>query len=121
VVDCYIEPYNLYGVFTPLAIYAAGENMADYNLTRAQRAWPEMRRFMLIPFFRFWAVSTQIVFTLNQDYFPEMGHLSQWLHGSWQSAYKSDPNFHLNMPNAGSLKIRVQNVSPAATTAYSAC
>jgi hypothetical protein len=111
--DCYIEPYNLYGVFTPLAIYAAGENMADYNLTRAQRAVAGSEAFYANPILSdFWAISTQTVFTINQDYFPGMEHLSQWLHGSWKSAYKSDPNFHLNMPDAGFLKIHVQSVSP---------
>ena len=36
--DNYIDPCNLYGVYTPLSIYAANENLADCNLTRAQRA-----------------------------------------------------------------------------------
>ncbi|MFH1371056.1 MAG: cellulase family glycosylhydrolase [Planctomycetota bacterium] len=36
--DNYIDPCNLYGVYTPLSVYAANENLADCNLTRAQRA-----------------------------------------------------------------------------------
>ena len=36
--DNYIDPCNLYGVYTPLAIYDANENLADCNLVRAQRA-----------------------------------------------------------------------------------
>ena len=42
------------------------------------------------------------------DCFPGMEKLSKYLHGSWQaSPNKSDPNFHLNMQTAGSLKIHV--------------
>ncbi|MGA2172678.1 MAG: DUF5060 domain-containing protein [Sedimentisphaerales bacterium] len=112
--DYYIDAYDLYDEFTALAVYAANENIADYNLSRAQRAVSGAEAYSANPVLSdFWAISTQTVFTLNQDYFPGMENLSQWLHGSWESAYKSDPNFHLNMPDAGSLKIHVQSVSPA--------
>lgn len=112
--DYYIDPLNLYGEFTPLAIYAANENIADYNLSKAQRAVSGAQAYSANPVLSdFWAVSTQTVFSLDWDYFPGMENLSQWLHGSWESAYRSDPNFHLNMLDAGSLKIHVQSVSPA--------
>ena len=112
--DYYIDPLNLYGEFTPLAIYAANENIADYNLSIAQRAVSGAQAYSANPVLSdFWAVSTQTVFSLNWDYFPGMENLSQWLQGSWESAYRSDPNFHLNMLDAGSLKIHVQSVSPA--------
>jgi hypothetical protein len=114
--DIYVDPCNLYGVFTPLAAYAANENLANFNLTRAQRAVSGNEAYYANPgLFDFWAVSTQTVFYLQGDYFPGMEHLSRWLHGSWQSALKSDPNFHLNMPSAGALKIHVQEVAASGT------
>lgn len=36
-----------------------------------------------------------------------MDNLSKWLQGSSQEALKSDPNFHLNMPAGGNLKIHI--------------
>jgi len=110
--DYYIDPCNLYGVYTPLSIYDANENLADCNLARAQRAVSGVEAYYASPgLFDFWAVSTQTVFYLQGDYFPGMEHLSRWLHGSTKSAYKSDPNFHLNMPTAGALKIHVEDTA----------
>ncbi len=110
--DNYIDPCNLYGVYTPLSIYAAGENLADSNLTRAQRAASGGEAYFANPVLSdFWAVTTQFDFYLQVNYFPGMGNLSRMLHGSTKSAYKSDPNFHLNMPTAGALKIHVQSTA----------
>ena len=110
--DNYIDPCNLYGVYTPLAIYDANENLADCNLTRAQRAASGNEAYFANPVLGdFFAVSTQKIFYLHGNYFPGMGNLSRWLHGNWQSALKSDPNFNLNMPTAGALKIHVQQVA----------
>jgi hypothetical protein len=110
--DCYIDPCNLYGVYTPLSIYDTNENLADCNLVRAQRAASGAESYFASPVLTdFWAVSTQTVFYLQVDYFPGMGNLSQWLHGSTKSAYKSDPNFNLNMPVSGALKIHVQSTA----------
>jgi len=114
--DGYIDPCNLYGVYTPLSIYDTNENLADCNLTRAQRAASGAESYFANPVLTdFWAVSTQTVFYLQDDYFPGMGNLSQWLQGNWESALKSDPNFHLNMQTAGSLKIHVAQVSSYGT------
>lgn len=114
--DSYIDPCNLYGVYTPLSIYDANENLADCNLTRAQRAASGNEAYFANPVLTdFWAVSTQTVFYLQGNYFPGMGNLSRWLHGNWESAIKSDPNFHLTMPTAGSLKIHVQEVAGSGT------
>ena len=114
--DNYIDPCNLYGVFTPLSVYAANEDLADYNLVRAQRAASGLEAYFASPVLTDWsAVSTQKVFYLQGDYFPGMEHLSQWLQGSWQPALKSDPNFHLNMPTAGALKIHVLEVAASGT------
>jgi hypothetical protein len=114
--DNYIDPCNLYGVYTPLSIYDANENLADCNLTRAQRAASGAEAYFASPVLSDWgAVSTQTVFYLQGDYFPGMEHLSQWLQGSWQPTLKSDPNFHLNMPTAGSLKIHVLEVAASGT------
>ena len=110
--DNYIDPCNLYGVYTPLSIYDANENLADCNLVRAQRAASGAEAYFASPVLTdFGAVSTQTVFYLQVDYFPGMENLSQWLQGSWQPALKSDPNFHLTMATAGALKIHVQQVS----------
>jgi hypothetical protein len=114
--DNYIDPCNLYGVYTPLSIYAANENLADCNLTRAQRAASGAESYFANPVLTdFWAVSTQTVFYLQVDYFPGMGNLSQWLQGNWHSAYKSDPTFNLTMPTSGALKIHVQQVAASGT------
>ncbi|MCJ7728762.1 MAG: DUF5060 domain-containing protein [Sedimentisphaerales bacterium] len=111
--DNYIDPCNLYGVFTPLALYAANEDLADYNLVRAQRAASGAEAYFANPVLsNFDAVSTQTIFYLQGDYFPGMENLSKWLQGSWHSDLRSDPNFHLNMSTAGSLKIHVQEASP---------
>jgi len=110
--DYYIDPCNLYGVYTPLSIYDANENLADCNLTRAQRAASGSEAYFANPVLTdFWAVSTQTVFYLQVDYFPGMGNLSQWLHVSTKSDYKSDPKFNLNMPVSGALKIHVQSTA----------
>ena len=110
--DSYIDPCNLYDEFTALSVYAENENLADYNLSRAGRAVSGAEAFYANPVLSdFWAVSTQTVFTLQDDYFPGMENLSRWLHGSSKSAYKSNPTFNLNMPTDGSLKIHVESVS----------
>jgi len=110
--DYYIDPCNLYSVYTPLSIYDANENLADCNLTRAQRAASGSEAYFANPVLTdFWAISTQTVFYLQVDYFPGMENLSQWLHGSTKSDYKSDPNFNLNMPVSGALKIHVQSTA----------
>jgi hypothetical protein len=104
----YIDPCNLYDVYTPLAIYAKNENLANYNLVKAQRAVSGAKSFVAIPGVNeFWGVSTQKEFTLEGDYFDGTENLSQWLQGSSQKALKSDPNFHLNLPTGGSLVIHV--------------
>jgi hypothetical protein len=114
--DNYIDPCNLYGVYTPLSIYDANENIADCNLARAQRAASGSEAYFANPVITDWgAASPQKVFYLQGNYFPGMGNLSRWLHGNWQTALKSDPNFNLNMPTAGSLKIHVQEVAASGT------
>jgi len=112
--DNYIDPCNLYGVYTPLSIYDANENLADYNLVRAQRAASGNEAYFANPLITdFWGVSDQNVFYLNVDYFPGMENLSQWLQGSTKDSYgvRSDPTFNLNMPTAGTLKIYVENTA----------
>jgi hypothetical protein len=114
--DNYIDPCNLYSVFTPLAIYAADENLADYNLTRAQHAIAGTQRYFAFPaLYDFGAISSQSVFTLQDDYFPGMKYLSLWLQGAWHPTQKSDPTFNLNMPSAGNLKIHIDDISGSGT------
>jgi len=110
--DNYIDPCNLYGVYTPLSIYDANEDLADCNLIVAQRAASGSEAYFASPVLTDWgAVTTQFDFYLQSDYFPGMGNLSQWLQGSCQPALKSDPNFHLTMATAGALKIHVQSTA----------
>ena len=110
--DNYIEPLDLYDEFTALAVYADAENLADFGLSKAPRAVSGFEAINANPVLSdFWAVSTQTVFTLVEDYFPGMENLSQWLHGSSKSAYSSDPTFNLEMPSNGYLKIHVESVS----------
>lgn len=110
--DNYIDPLDLYDEFTALSVYAENENLAEANLTGAGRAVSEAEAFYANPVLSdFWAVSTQTVFTLQDDYFPGMENLSRWLQGSSKPAYRSDPTFNLNMPANGSLKIHVESVS----------
>ncbi|MGD0597407.1 MAG: DUF5060 domain-containing protein [Sedimentisphaerales bacterium] len=108
--DNYIDPCNLYGVYTPLSIYDANENLADCNLTRAQRAASGNEAYFANPVLTdFFAVSDQNIFYLQGDFFPGMDKLSQYLQGIWEDwrHLRSDPNFHLTMPTDGYFKIHV--------------
>ncbi|MBN1763890.1 MAG: DUF5060 domain-containing protein, partial [Sedimentisphaerales bacterium] len=110
--DYYIDPLDLYGEFTPLAKYTEGENLSHYGLTRTPRAVAGNEAIYATPLIGdFWGVTTQTVFTLDEDYFPGMENISRWLHGTWKSAYRSDPNFILEMPTTGVLKIHVEQVA----------
>jgi hypothetical protein len=110
--DSYVDPCNLYGVFTPLAVYAANENLADCNLSIAQRAVSGATTIYANPeIWDYYAMPTQTIFYLQGDCFPGMDKLNQYLHGSWDTARKTDPNFHLNMPTAWTLKIHVESVA----------
>ena len=114
--DTYVDPCNLYGVFTPLAVYDANEDLADCNLAIAPRAIPGAISIYANPeIWNFGAVATQKDFYLQNDCFPGMNNLNQYLQGTYHSAQRSDPNFHLNMGTAGSLKIHVTQVSSSGT------
>jgi hypothetical protein len=112
--DNYIDPCNLYGVYSPLAVYAAGENLADCNLVTAPWAVSGMKAVHANPgLTSFDAITDQNIFYLDVDYFPGMEKLSQWLHGTTKDylGVRSDPNFHLTMPIAGSLRIHVSDTA----------
>jgi len=114
--DTYIEPGDRYHDFTPLSVYAAGENLPELNLAAAQRAVAGATTVIANPEVWDWsAISTQKEFYLSGNCFPGMDKLNQYLQGSWQTDKKSDPNFHLNMATAGSLRIHVKKVSSAGT------
>jgi hypothetical protein len=111
--DNYIDPCNLYPVFTPLAVYADGENLADRLLVTAGRIVSGAITVYANPEIWDWyALATQKEFYLQGDCFPGMDKLNRYLHGSWNPTRKADPNFHLNMPVAGSLKIHVVTTAP---------
>ncbi len=109
-----IEKYNAYDEFIALSVYAEGENPAAYNLSKADINTPELPLWAsAVPGLSdFWAISTQTVFTIQPDgSVPGVGNLSQWLHGSTKSDYRSDPTFNLEMLEDGSLKIHVESTA----------
>lgn len=110
--DCYIEPYNEYPVFDPLSIYTAGEDVR--GMQPSQRAVSGFQSYVASPQIGdFFYVHTQTHFYLDENYFPGMDNLSKYLQGIWHNDYRSDPTFHLTMPEAGQLIIHVNNVSAA--------
>ena len=112
--DLYIEPYNEYPVFEPLSIYTAGEDVR--SMVQSQRAVSGFQSYTASPQISTFAyVHTQPHFYLDGTYFPGMGNLSRYLHGTWHSAYRSDPTFHLTMPEEGQLIIHVSHVASSGT------
>lgn len=110
--DLYIDPYNQYPIFEPLAAYAQGEDIR--SMQPAERAVEGFQSYYANPQIGdFWHIHTQTHFYLDNDYFPGMGLLSKYLQGIWQNDYRSDPTFHLTMPEAGYLFIHVNTVSAA--------
>ncbi len=112
--DCYIEPLNLYGVFTPLARYAQGEDLAAWNLARADLDTTGLPHCIQVSpgLDDFYAVSTQTTFTVQADgSMPGTDKLSAWLHGSSKSTLRSNPTFNINLVEGDVLRIHVQEVS----------
>jgi hypothetical protein len=112
--DCYIEPLGLYSEFQALSNYAAGEDPAAYNLSRAELDTTGLARCVLVSpgLTGFWDISTQTNFTVGQDgSVPGTDKLSTWLHGSSKRDYRSDPTFTVDLIAGDVLRIRVQEVS----------
>jgi hypothetical protein len=112
--DTFIEQYNCYNEFKALSVYTAGEDPAAYNLSKADIVGKDLPLYASAHpgLSDFWAVSTQTVFDIRADgTVPGVGNLSQWLHGSTKSDYRSDPAFNLEMSQDGSLKIHVQSTA----------
>ncbi len=112
--DTFIERYNCYEEFAALSVYTADEDPAAYNLSKTNITTEDMPLWASAHpgLSDFWAVSTQTVFDICADgTVPGIGNLSQWLHGSTKSDYRSDPTFNLEMSQAGSLKIHVQSTA----------
>jgi hypothetical protein len=112
--DCYIEPLNLYGTFSALAAYAQGEDLAAWNLSKADLDATGLPRCVLVSpgLADFYAVSTQTTFTVQPDgSVPGTDKLSAWLQGSWQSKLRSDPTFNISLSAGDVLRIHVQEVS----------
>jgi cellulase (glycosyl hydrolase family 5)/uncharacterized protein DUF5060 len=108
--DNYIDPFDFYSEFAPLSDYMHGEDLA--GLEKAPRAVSGADSYFANPLLtNFTAESTQTEFTLQDNRFPGMENLSQWLHGSSKPSLRSDPTFHLTMLETGELVIHVQNVS----------
>ncbi len=112
--DCYIEPLDLYNEFAALSNYAAGEDPAAYNLSKADIDATGLSKWVLASpgLSDFWAVSTQTEFTVEADgSVPGIENLSAWLHGSSKNSYRSDPTFNIDLIDGDVLKIHVQEVS----------
>jgi len=112
--DSFIERYNCYDEFAALSVYTEGEDPAAHNLSKADIVTKDLPLWASAHpgLSDFWAVSTQTVFNISADgTVPGVGNLSQWLHGSTKSDYKSNPTFNLEMSQDGSLKIHVQSTA----------
>jgi len=110
----YIHSHNLYKEFIALSAYAEGEDMAANNLSAADIDIPGAPLYAsVIPGLSgFWDVSTQTSLTVRSDGIIEgMENLSQWLHGSSKSDFRSDPSFAIEFDNSAVLKIHVNEVS----------
>lgn len=112
--DNFIERFNCYDEFKALSVYTAGEDPAAHNLSKADIITEDMPLYASAHpgLSDFWAVSTQTVFDIATDgTVPGIGNLSQWLHGSTKSEYRSDPTFNLEFSQDGTLKIHVQSTA----------
>jgi hypothetical protein len=108
--DTYIDPLDLYGVFTGLQRYAEGEGLSGLQAApRVVAGSPSMHARPLI--LDFWGLSSQTEFWYDGRGFLGMDRLASYLHGSSKQAYASNPTFHVTMPMAGSLIIHIGSVS----------
>jgi hypothetical protein len=111
--DNYIDKLNIYNQFYPLAVYAGKDDLAVPSLRTAERVVSGGEAIRATPGLSdFWALSTQTEFTLVNGRFPGLEKLSQYLHGSSKSTYRSDPTFNLTMSEQGTFVIRVAQVAP---------
>ncbi|MCC6247500.1 MAG: DUF5060 domain-containing protein, partial [Rubrivivax sp.] len=115
--DRYIDALDLYGRFTPLARFWAGEDPAARGLAAAPvavRGGPRGTRVTATPGITdFWTASAQRSFTVAADgTVPGIEGLSVWLHGAGHAARRSDPAFTVTLASAGHFRVAVQEVSP---------
>ncbi len=114
----YIEQYGHDAQFAPLAAFLAGETLAGKELQTAnpvvlQQGTP--RLVTAVPGITgFFSPSPQTTFVIDEDgLFPGIDQLSQWLHGTFQNALRSDPSFTMTFATPGTLRIHVTSVSNA--------
>lgn len=107
-----IDPWGWYEDFKPLSIFAQGENLCNMNeLSRAVPgnesilAEPLMEGFNDVPVEGLHCYQTD-------DRFSGMAWLSAYLHAPWNPR-KSNPYFHVELPEDGQLILYVQKVSAA--------
>lgn len=108
-----IHEYDLYRELTPLSVYAEGEDLGGYNLSKAEIEVPEVSLYAVaIPGKNRWSsVSTQTSFTIQGNGVVEGSeNLSQWIHPSWNKDFHVDPTFTIG-ENADTLRIHVGAVS----------
>ncbi|GMV45204.1 MAG: hypothetical protein AMXMBFR66_06020 [Pseudomonadota bacterium] len=115
--DRYIDALDLYGRFTPLARFWAGEDPAAHALAPAAvavRGGPRATTTSARPGIGdFWAASAQRSFTVAADgTVPGIEGLSVWLQGAGHAARRTDPAFTLTLATPGRFRVAVQEVSP---------
>lgn len=115
--DHYIDALDLYGQFTPLARFWAGEDPAAHGLQRAAvelRGGPRGSATTARPGIEdFWASSWQHQFAVGADgTVPGMERLSVWLQGAGHAARRTDPSFTVTLARPGRFTVAVKEVSP---------
>jgi hypothetical protein len=108
-----IDPWNWYEDFAPISIFAECENLAGLNKMR--RAVPGNESILADPLMEgFNDIPAEGLHCYQtDDRFTGMAWLSIYLHASW-SPRKSNPYFHVEMPENGQFIIHVAKVSATA-------
>ncbi len=114
----YIESESLDDHFAALALYADGIDFASENLGTATVAFSGAGSVTNASAFPgvtdFFGVSAQTAFTMQSDgSFPGVSDLNVYLHGTFQSALRSDPEFNVGFEAGGSMTVHVTEVSGA--------
>ena len=114
----YILGNDLAAMHTPLALYLEGEDLGALGLDAARArvlGGPASEGLAIdLPTTNFFSPSTQVEFDVQEDgSVPGIAGLSEWLHGNFQSALRSDPTFNVFLEEDGPLRIRVLSMSTA--------
>lgn len=113
----YIEARDFYDLHKPLAMFLSDADMAGANTVNASVSFDGTTpRTVTFSAGRtdFTATTTQTSFEILQTgIVPGLANLSTWLHGTFQSALRSDPEFTGTFHSGGQFSVRIQEVSGA--------